>query len=755
MSNYIGYFRSVHNDILYSVKITSDIDSSTPIEITLSGDEPFVVKYNDSDTPFDPIRNSTATIKIISDNYFENILPSKAKERKVLLTNENNGTVVWCGYLTPKIYDMGYTECNEEIELEASDCISVLQYLDYEPLNNKGIVTFKQIMDKLCDVTELLDGYNVTISKKLNESRSLKLSDLEISERNFYSSDMEDVWSYQDILKEICTYLGYTAIQWGDRLYLMDYTIFNNSNTYTMFSYSYPKDGNYYEYMSRGTAPYTITDKDIMGNDSSISFEPIYNKIYVNCNMFTCDDFIPNIFDDKHLKNRNGEFYKAIEIDPETPNTAEYRYGNKNVAEKVSDADYKYFHRLYDNEYWDSVYQTEKFEPITKIEYDVDNDTTYITKDYIGGTLLDLGTVKKTYFDKEVWGYVVANKLDYERYLCISQMGKEFLGFNYDVEDMLDKNYSDKYTVYKLKSGFKSQCIVGKNAYLVIDYKYLVQRYRGRNYINPDWAKVICKGKNKTYAIQRPTMVFQLKIGDKYWNGDKWVIDPHIFTIQCSKALDADNMFNTEFGIANTVEYDMFINEEGYKIPLKNVDKKAEIEFRILLPVVGNFILNKDDSLNSEWNNYCWVKDFSIKVVEPNQDIEKEENDIVYENVIDEDNINKLDEITLKITTQTRATKPSYSNVGLIDSDNVFLWYVIQEGLSGVNQKPEENIIEKYYSQYSTPTKKISLTVGNNLDPFQKIYGVDVDNPSTGYVVLGSEIDYLYDKQTITLIEKK
>ena len=115
-----------------------------------------------------------------------------------------------------------------------------------------------------------------------------------------------------------------------------------------------------------------------------------------------------------------------------------------------------------------------------------------------------------------------------------------------------------------------------------------------------------------------------------------------------------------------------------------------------------------------------------------------------------------MGDIDLKITSYSPNTKPSYSNVGLWGEDNhTFLTQLSEAGLSGDYLKPEENIIDRYYTQYSTPTKKITLTIPNNISQIQKIYGADIDNPSDGYVALGTEIDYLYDKQTITLIQKK
>jgi hypothetical protein len=733
-----------------------------PQEITLAGTQPFVVTYNQSDTPFDGYRNSTAKITIVADHYFEGTLPSKVKDTKVILTNETTGNIEWCGYLTPKIYDMGYTEENEVIELEASDCISILQYLDYEAYRNKGLINLHQIISRLCSATEILTGYYWPLTKWRADNDYLRLTDLEISEANFFSSDTDEPWTLQDVLEEICKYIGLTAIQYGTDLYFMDLTTYNNLDNCTFVHYV-KMDGfeNIYPQSNSITIkPYTITEKNIKGNNNSISFDPIYNKVIVNCNMYTCEDFIPNIFDDKHLTNRNGDFYKSIEIPCETPATAEYRYGNswgdaKYVAEDESDDKYNYFHRLYDNEYWESVYRQESLHPLLEEDYKRDLNTGNITKNYVGGTIVDLGSVKKTYLSREVWDYIIANKIEWERYLCISQMGN---GLDFSVSSNSAKdNYTSMNTIFRLKKGFKSQCMVSKNACLVIDYNYILQRYRHRNYINPKWVSEPCKGAHG-WDLMPPFLWFKVKIGNKSWNGYKWVEDDYIFKINRREAIDWDEgAFNKNFTCMNSVEWELYANQEGYKIPLNDVNLKDKIEFEILLPQVMNWIINKDYSKSSYWNNYCWISDFKISAIEPNQDYEREENDIIYENIIDDLNVSELDEIDLKITSYTPDTKPSYSNVILSDAtDNPFLEGIKESGLdNGVYQKPELNIVEKYYNQYSTPTKKIQLVIDNNISPLQKVFGVDVDNPNDGYVSLGSEIDYLYEKQTITFIQKK
>lgn len=755
--NYIGYFKSLQ-DILYSVTIKGATDNSTPKEITLGGEAPFVVRYESSATPFEPMRNSTATISIVSDNYFEDILPSAPQEVEVILKDETNNKNIWKGYLAPRIYNQEYENCIETIELEASDSLSIIQYKDYVEINNRSIVTFKDIISAIIDGTNL-NGFYWPKSKIKNSTYVLP-DKLKISEVNFFSSDTEEAWKQSEVLGEMCKYLGLTAIQYGDNLYFVDYTALNLNDS-CQYVY-YPKATDYGESstITLGGAK-TITQDNIRGNGSEITFEPIYNKIYVKDNFYACDNLIPNIFDDNYLTNRGTDFYSSFEVEPfDTP--ANYPWGSNFFSQKFVDEEkddtYRFFHRIYDHKNYESIYRNALLNTVTTSL----TNHTETTRNYIGGTILDLGIVKKDYFDKDLGDYVVPNKVDWTRYLCINQAGKGWMADDYGIfTDYVPETPSDNMVIFKLKDGFKGNVLLDNlNAYLIIDLAVLFEKYQKRNYINPEWSTdaVSMEGLfvTGTQILQTGICAFKLGIGGKYWNGYKWVNEPTTFRLTFAKeGQESKAYINTEKKVLNNISWTLGINEEGYKIPLTGVDTTGEIEFEIYMPSL-QIITDYANLEPTEYNGYCWIKDFSIKTVTTGQDREVEENDIVYENIINEDNVNEISDITLKFTTSVPVVKPSYSNVIYEELGFNSLLFVCKEiGLNSSQQKPEENIVEKYYQQYSTPTKKLKYTLDINHTPFDKYYGVDVDNPETGYVQLGTEIDYCMDRQIITLIEKK
>ena len=758
--NYKGYFNGLDNKH-YKVELIGDSASGEYTEIMLAGDNPFTVQYNESSTPFDPLRTSVATINIVNNNYMEDILSVHAKDTivKLIQYSGSNETTVWCGYLSPKIYDNSYENCWETISLNANDCLSTLQYTKYSEMNGRGITNIKDIIDNIVTNCGLLDGYYWTRSKKVGTSVLLP-NQLLIPEQNFYFNDTDDSWTLQEVLEEICRYLGFTALQWGTRLYFIDYqTLVINDDVYATW---YGKANGY----TQGTATHLIPSKTIDGdsyrlNGATISFEPIYNKVVVNCNMNVCEDFIPGPFDDALLTNRNGDIYEYYEVEPEDPTTAKYPKGNDWLGQRykdedTDDKDYRYFHRVYDNKYWSSVYYAKQangewtqFAPLPSA---LKSKT--CMRDYCGGTIVDLGVVSKNKVSNNQ--YIIPSKMDYTRYLCLSEKHED--GTSSKISPNIRK------TLFKLNDGYKVRCGLSDKAMIVIKARGKFERYKNRTYINPDWTSNESKIK-KNYAGQTkngdPRLYFRLHIGDMGWSDyyNKWIPKASTYDgfAPTLEGANTNDCWNKEFGILNTISWELGVNEDGYKIPLSGVNIYDTIEFEVVNPMPAFYGSDKGETEYMEWNAYCWISDFEIKCVEPDQDVERTDSDVVYENIIDGDAVNELDDITVKITSFTDMTKPSYSNImyQATSGDNpTFLTQVKEEALSNNPQKCEENIIEKYVYQYSTQTKKINLTLDTDIPPFQKIFAVDVDNQTKGYTQLGTSIDYRMGRQTMTYIEK-
>lgn len=761
--NYNGYFNGLDGRH-FEVKLITNRNNSEYTEIILAGNAPFIVNYNVSETPFDAVRTSTASINVVNDNYMEDVMSECAQGTAVELwdiTNPNAPAIEWIGWLTPKVYDAGYENCFETFSLEAADCVSSLQYIDYVPMSGGGLTNIRSIIGQICDACGLLDGFYWTRSKRVGTS-VLMPQHLMISEQNFFSNDTEEPWKLSDVLEELCKYLGFTCLQWKKRMYFIDYQYLeNNEDIYASY---YPKASNY----DQGTAnhlgvPYTVTADSYRGAGANISFEPIYNKVVVNANMYAADNFFPNPFDDALLTNRvdSGNFYTSINIPTETPDKASYPHGSvamgwgQGYAEEPSgDSRYTFYERIYDNKYWESVYTYSDGEEVIPSHETAASSA--ITKVFRGGTLVDLGVVRNAY-RSESQQLIVPSKMDFTRYLCINQEYSNYYGMD-----------STRIVVFRLKHGFTPKIMLTDDAFLVLDCKCLFERHPNRNYINPSWANTECTlptffAGQRRNAVSSPR--FRFHIGDMGWSStlNQWVpagsTGDTIYTTMQWETIKTD-FWNREIHILNNVSWEDKVNVEGIKIPLSGVDITQPITFEVLNPIpgfTGNTGNPDFENVGFETNAYCWIKDLSVKCVYAGQDEEGNDSDVVYENVLSECSVNDMPEIKIRINSFKQGISPSYSSMIYKLNSSVrptFLSGVTEASLSNNAQLPEENIIEKYVHQYSTQTKKITLTLPDTISPISKMRGVDVDNPNIAYVQLGTEIDYSMGRQTITAIEK-
>lgn len=776
MPNYQGYFRSHDEDNLYRVRLINSPGVDIYTEIKMAGDTPFQVRYDASQTLYAPVRTSKATVRIVNNTYMEDILPSHTHGTRVELYNETLTRVEWVGFLTPKVYSQDYVREYEVIDLEAEDCLSTLQYISYtdDTAYTKSIVTIKSILDRINDECELTDGYYWTRTKMVGNTVLLP-SHLKIAEWNFFSTDTDESWKLDEVLTEICRYFGFTCMQWRDRIYFADLESYRQNNDIYCTYFSKP---NYLGNSTTHIGGALNIDQDyVMASDAQISFKPVFNRVTVNANMSACEDFVPTPFEDSDLTNRKGDgeegrpldFYANYEVIPIDPARPRYPNGSSwwnqkysedddvdDNAKKYGDRKYRYFHRLYDNKYWESVYYIPStMQEITKESMGNAYRGQLVTDYYIGGTIVDLGVVQKQYIS-DYYQYITPSKLDYTRYLCLHEGNKA----RFSGQDI---------PMFRLKPGYKPPCFLdASKSYLVINYSAIFERYEGRPYINPDWTNNALKiGGWHSSSSEIHTdgcLYFKLKIGDKYWNGREWGTEDKIFPIVVERTTDDFGTWNDERHTLNNVSWDMFVNEEGYKIPLADVDLLANMEFEVHMPTAQFAMRYNDNPWDYSFNPYCWLKDLSIKCVQVGADgNEEDESDVLYENIIDTDAVSTLDDITVKLTTASELTKPSYSNVIYYYNNTNSLLATVkekcingnQENPNGIPQKPEENIVEKYVTQYSTTTKQIDMTLTMDVTPFNLITGIDVESPSRRFVQLSTEIDYKRNAQEIKFEEIK
>ena len=365
--NLIGYFAAKPDCKQYTVKIISDRSSDEFETIYLAGDSPFVVTYDTTSTPFEPLRLSRASINVVADEKFFDVFSEDPQGTRVVL-EDSAGTIEWTGFLTSNLLNMPESVCaNETFALEADDCLRTLENYKYQKSTKKQIVTFKDILIQIANRCTDIETICVDASLMNSAGTNIQMSQLKISEQNFYTSDTDEPWTLKQVLEELCKYLNLTAIQVGTKMILFDMQAHTSATVqgdtdvpvqliceqyYKSESFATGHFGTSPNYMK--VVP--LRQSIIMAGQSDISLETIYNKIEVKDSFYEIDHFVPDMFEDVYLTNRQGDFWKCNQLSY----SGKLKYLNNKGKEKEEEKDeneHVYYIRKFDHNDYESIYR--------------------------------------------------------------------------------------------------------------------------------------------------------------------------------------------------------------------------------------------------------------------------------------------------------------------------------------------------------------------------------------------------------------
>ena len=308
-----GQFRDINNT-LYTVKILSDNDSSTTRTIGEDGlffaAEPVMINGESKDT-FTQMLVKSCEINLVANDYIGDELWA-ANARSIVVNIFKEGTCIFAGYVEPNVFNQPFAKPLEEITLNCIDAISILQYYNYKnalPNNfdsirqNTGTASFQDMLEDIFDLFDALDiDGNHTIRLLYDKSKGLTqgnentiFSDLGMAESYIVGEEIDDVWTQEEVLKEILKYLNLHIIQQGFDFYIFDWnTLKTRRNTwYNVLTNT--------SVTIRTPQNLTLTSEMHGADDTNITVDDVYNQITVKCKLENEDTIIVNPLDKNDL----------------------------------------------------------------------------------------------------------------------------------------------------------------------------------------------------------------------------------------------------------------------------------------------------------------------------------------------------------------------------------------------------------------------------------------------------------------------
>ena len=802
---YRGYFYNL-KDERYQVEMITERNSGATRSLQL-GVPPFVTEMEESDDNlFKPCKYQSATLKVVTtaatDYQFD--VYATAPNSTIVRLIAPDASVKWVGFATPNLYNIGFTRENEELEIELIDALSVLQYYKYET-QEKTIRSFAEILlTNILPKCELYKHLYVTtqIGRMSDDEEHLTsdipvLNDLYISEMNFFDEKSENqtdndvAWTCQEVLEQICQYIGVTLVGDGEDLWMISYDgiIYKDYHKYNIGETGYTE--------VQITAPtHLISKEDYMGGENNLSMLSVYNKVSVKDSFYTFDSVIPSIYDD--LQN----ITKSYDYDLQDATSAEHgMYGiimpsatgnqkrdpNHNMialADKVFNPSgfrfttpnaifVKYFksphYKTY--AYKVSASTSEQFSKL--VPYDPIDLNYTETKSYRGAVIckfdvqkLDNDASNIIIVDPET-GRIVDTTIPFDLWLALNDISSvnftNYLAFfNPNDEHHIQNESAYKFPFFEtLPNDTTSSFFGGDNCYLLISGKYIWHYFNVDPYPIPTGEEIdITEGR---YAIDSGDayMLAKLQWGDEYWNGSGWTSGETTFHIPYFKEGEdmeerrADHTIFESIDFRNTVSWRFGLSDKGYCIPCPHIMTGA-LKLTLYKPTDPNYHSARtgDDVGRHYKHSVVFLKDFDIKAVvgDPTYS-DVNDTDTKYEATIDaqQDAVSEMDEIEFKICTND-GKAPNYSAVCYKENDEYHYLTKMFAPIYG-DSRPEEILIQKLCHQYGTPKIKLQLQLDNNVKPYQ-VFKNNWVGAYKNFVVDCQSIDYYNNVTTITLVEK-
>ena len=761
---YRGEFNQMKTGAHFELTLNINGDrSSTPLQVTMGG-TPFVAHH--SGGLYKAAIYSKATAQLRTSDYMMNLYAPGAQSVEAVLTS--GGSVVWTGYATPNLYDMGFAYERNTIGVELVDALSTLRYYPYQR-GASSVASFLGILQKCVARAGAYTAFYVSANTQQQSSGTTELlSKLYISEQNFFDekddateTDADVAWTYKEVLEAVCTYLGVTAVAVGDEVYFVDFDALRAGNHQY---YRYTLADETYTLATKGGLR-TIVHDDYSGNGSSISLDQVYNKVSVKASLYDFDELTPSVFDTGLLHNVT-ETDQSGSLDGSNwtiVNMGATQEGRQlKVMTESNHSKYKNFMRFFGNPHFTLHQYEQNGSNLVESTQEGANYTRLMNR--IGAYLVGVSVNKVSEYSQS------PSSVSFTNYIAIRW--RSFDGTS--GQGRTELTADDKYPMIESSdTGDVTAFFGGENAYIIIQGK--VRCLAVPEGFPPSDTRVDDKSHNN--FGDRMWLPCQLKLGNYYWNGSAWTTTASKFKLPFSEAdhldtgnsqdsdggLDADQFYNKDFNFRNTVTYEDGLDEDGYAIPLAGLPLTLA---KPKLTIYNPHHMVKDNSLDS-----VWISGLKVLAAIGNPENEDKDSDTEYVNEIANGSVSAMSKVDMKICTWDNK-KPNYSAPAFL-SGNAFSYVdklynracqsgeaswesSDEDGLDGTHGlRQEEHMIYRLVNQYSTPSILLKLPLRADLSLLDRYaYGLQLFAGKT-FVAVDLQTDYKMNSSTVKLVEKK
>lgn len=669
------------------VEIEKDNYSGSVQELT-PGENPFTADITDEEFLYAPTRFSTATIRIVGNDYLQSLFSTAYQQYRV--TFKKDGVITWCGFIKPELYTQDYSSDVFELELECMSGMSTLEFIDYKQIGeNRQFISLWELLKRcVSSAKSRYSGVYIPHVYALNSEEYTAgtnvLENMTVSEQNFFDEDDKPM-KLKEVLEEICKFLNWTCTDWKGDLYFIDID-------HTGEFYRYSPDLSTIE---KRISPALLNVQAIgfAGSEHALDILPGYNKVTIRCSNYPITNLIQNEdFDNlkilqtsPELEDGNGRCHRRY-LNPSKIELSQWEYAGGEIFNKVQNL----------SDYTKDISTLVGAVPVQYCNYEIKDGAPSI-QEYNYTNAIQILNKVDTPTEPGV-AFFRGNALTIKGPCAAYKDG--CLVISGGVNPIRAANMSPLNKEYPFNSYTIQDCSlrVGNNHY----------QYRSDGYGTNGWHK----NSDKNHPVH-------LKF-ERSNHSDEYMLLPN------QKTLDKP-----------------YPGAAGMIIELPNYTLTGDFEFKI-------DILVDRYNANYDWQYGVLLKDLKIEFIKAEWvNSSTDGDDRIYENVVNENYTNELDEIEFKISSYNN-DGACYSKVMLGDqylTDN--LYSAIEETAI----RPEEQLIRRIVKRYSSPHLKLTQVIKqtSDLTPISRLYDNYMVNKR--FINMGGSIDFKMDRFSCIMIE--
>ena len=811
---YEGRFRTLKDEMIQVVIITNN-DVSQEKEIFFADESPVMISQS-SDGIFSPIKSRSCTIKLVTKDELFDIYSGSSHGTSVAVNNLTNSECLFYGYVTPCQYNQPYLY-NNEIEIEAVDAISTLQDFKYSYLNGKeSSVAIMDIIKKLMEIA----GYSGKIYMQYNGNK-LKVLQIPtqfeyINDDIFFEDDGEASDCYA-VLEEICNFYGISCVPYGNDVFFVDYQVIAYVEDDNLLYTDLKSLVNSTFYITD-----SITKEDYAGDDQNLEMDEVYNKINIKADVAEVkdddlgvnpeDDAKSSTYYDTRIDAGERSDGKKWAIASRYFEYIQGTYANDNsdnwqtpincniIADSVG---YKLAGR-FDKTYPSISLARMAFPygngagtfntivgqcclPTQQFGYESTKEMPYSAK---WNNMLSFFTqgywLHKYYKEDNVGALSEDLQHQWETFIYEQRLGgyKPVLIYNSPKYVNYSPAESDK-TSYLCFTGnllYQRECNYDKVHYNVWTINEDTNYCDG---INTPLTEFGCSGTDNAYSRRKGDadynkgwnmLKLKLSIGNKYWNGRQWTATESTCFIPYHKdnvVTDDECLIWTGWNKPVTNHnYTYKVNKDAFVIPINKEDNlQGYLHLEVYMPKIpwNNQLYRENNYLRINYNNIppvIFMKDFGLTLCSTDNsekwydvfEDDEEDDDIIYSNPIDSNNVTDMDDLELKINTynsqkpiaKSYIIEPSIVDGKVVEDSFKYHTAGFYDNLIGNYKRQEKNLVDKYYNHYSEPKKIYNCVVHGYRAPYKCVQCTAI---SGKYIVDEQSYDLKADVNELKLVE--